>query len=77
MNPELQKSLDKSPKDGNWYALGTDILCDDFDVDSHEINTFVKWNEDEQDWQFITLKDKAVHSVGMMNTSRSEDEQAT
>ena len=71
MNTQPQTLLDsfiKTPKDGDWYLMGTNVPANwvpDPDLDE-EIRTVVRWDKEQYDWQFITFSYGEVSSAGMV-----------
>lgn len=74
----LIDAFTNTPKDGLWYLMGSNISAETINIDAadKEPTTVVLWDEGEQDWRFMTLKDGAVSSSGMVGLNKtSEDEE--
>lgn len=74
MKTQPQSLIDaftNTPKDGQWYLMGSNIGAETNNINTVELATVVSWDEDEQDWKFMTVKDGAVSSSGMVGLNKT------
>ena len=69
----LIDAFTNTPKDGLWYLMGGNINAENFDPKptDKEITTVVAWDEDKQDWKFMTFNNGAVSSSGMVDLNKT------
>ncbi len=68
----LIDSFANTPKDGVWYLMGSNINAENIDPKptDKEITTVVAWDEDKQDWKFMTFKDGTINT-GMVELNKT------
>jgi len=71
---ELIKSMNNTPKTGQWYNAGTNTVSDGCEIPEEGMITFASWVETLSDWKFITFKDGDVVSTGMMEINFGVEE---